>query len=113
MTDKEKISELKNLVEILCDNISDQPAGCDACWLWENNVCAKEDLYEKMKVESEDKEMKFTTRKEQRIVNEVVSAILLPLIPHLKEDEANAVQTAIRILQGVEVESKENGSECE
>ena len=57
--------------------------------------------------------MKFTTRKEQRIVNEVVSAILLPLIPHLKEDEANAVQTAIRILQGVEVESKENGSECE
>ncbi|MEE3344511.1 MAG: hypothetical protein VZS44_10495 [Bacilli bacterium] len=57
--------------------------------------------------------MKFTTRKEQRIVNEVVSAILLPLIPHLKEDEANAVQTAIRILQGVEVESKENGSDSE
>ena len=49
----------------------------------------------------------FTTRKEQRKVNEVVSAILLPLIPHLKEDEADAVQIAITILQEVEVESEE------
>lgn len=51
--------------------------------------------------------MKFTTRKEQRKVNEVVSAILLPLIPHLKEDEADAIQTAITILQDVEIESEE------
>lgn len=56
MTDKEKISELKNLVEVLCDNISDQPAGCDACWLWEDGNCAKEALYEKMKAERRDKE---------------------------------------------------------
>ncbi len=54
MTDKEKISELKNLVEVLCDNISNQPAGCDACWLWEDSVCEKETLYAKMKVESEE-----------------------------------------------------------
>ena len=52
--------------------------------------------------------MKFATRKEQRKVNEVVSAILLPLISHLKEDEAEAVQTAIAILTDVEVESNEN-----
>ena len=51
--------------------------------------------------------MKFTTRKEQRQVIETINAIILPLIPHLKEDEAKAVQTAIRILQGVEVESEE------
>lgn len=50
--------------------------------------------------------MKFATRKEQRKVNEVVSAILLPLLPHLKEDEANAVQTAIMILQKTEIESE-------
>ncbi len=48
MTDEEKIEELKNLVEVLCDNISDLPAGCDACWLWEDGVCGKEALYEKM-----------------------------------------------------------------
>lgn len=54
MTDKEKISELKNLVEVLCDNVSDCPAGCDACWLYENGTCTKEDLYEKMKAESEE-----------------------------------------------------------
>lgn len=51
--------------------------------------------------------MKFSTRKEQRKVNEVVSAILLPLLPHLKEDEENAVQTAIMILQETEIESEE------
>lgn len=56
MTDKEKIIKLKNLVEVLCDNISDQPAGCDACWLYEDGNCAKEALYEEMKAESEDKE---------------------------------------------------------
>ena len=55
MTDKEKISELKNLVEILCDNISDQPAGCDACWLLEDGVCTKKSLYEKMNAEGENK----------------------------------------------------------
>ena len=54
MTDKEKISELINLVEVLCDNISDQPAGCDGCWLEEDGVCGKKALYEKMKVESGD-----------------------------------------------------------
>lgn len=53
MTDKEKIRELKNLVDVLCDNVSDQPAGCDACWLYENGVCEKETLYEKMKAESD------------------------------------------------------------
>lgn len=55
MTDKEKIKKLKNLVETLCDNISDQPAGCDACWLYEYGHCTKEDLYEEMDEESEDK----------------------------------------------------------
>lgn len=58
MTDKEKISELTNLVEVLCDNISDYPAGCDACWLMKDGNCAKEDLYEKMKEESEGKNEK-------------------------------------------------------
>lgn len=53
MTDKEKISELKNLVEVLCNSVSDQPAGCDACWLYEDGNCGKEILYEKMKAESE------------------------------------------------------------
>lgn len=56
MTDIEKIRELKNLVEVLCDNVSDQPAGCDACWLLKNGVCEKDTLYEKMEAESEDKE---------------------------------------------------------
>ena len=54
MTDKEKIRELKNLVNVLCDNISDQPAGCDVCWLLENGNCAKETLYEKIKTESDN-----------------------------------------------------------
>lgn len=49
--------------------------------------------------------MKFATRKEQRKVNEVVAAILLPLVSHLKEDEAEAVQTAIAILNDTEVEN--------
>lgn len=53
MTDTEKISELKNLVDVLCDNISDLPSGCEACWLWEDGVCGKEVLYEKMQAESE------------------------------------------------------------
>jgi hypothetical protein len=51
--------------------------------------------------------MKFASRKEQRKVNEVVAAILLPLVSHLKEDEAEAVQTAIAILNDTEVESRE------
>lgn len=51
MTDKEKIRRLKNIVETLCDNLSDQPAGCDACWLYEHGNCAKEALYEEMKAE--------------------------------------------------------------
>lgn len=51
--------------------------------------------------------MKFTTRKEQRKVVETIVAILSPLIPHLKKDEADAVQTAMTILQEVEVESEE------
>lgn len=55
--------------------------------------------------------MKFTTRKEQRKVNEVVAAILLPLLPHLKEDEAEAALTGLTILQNVKVESEEEGSE--
>lgn len=54
MTDKEKIIELKNLLEVLCDNVSDGPAGCDACWLYEDGNCAKEDLYGKIKAESEE-----------------------------------------------------------
>lgn len=54
MTDKEKISELKSLVEILCENISDSPCGCDACWLWDDDECVKAALYEKMNAESED-----------------------------------------------------------
>lgn len=53
MIDKEKISELKNLVEVLCDNMFDQPVGCEACGLWENGNCTKEVLYEKMNAESE------------------------------------------------------------
>lgn len=53
MTAEEKISELKNLLEVLCDNISDQPSGCDACWLYEDGNCGKEVLYKKMKAESE------------------------------------------------------------
>lgn len=51
--------------------------------------------------------MKFTTRKEQRKVTETIVAILCPLIPHLKEDEAEAVQTAIAILNDIEVESED------
>lgn len=51
--------------------------------------------------------MKFATRKEQRKVTETINAILCPLIPHLKEDEADSVQTAITILQDVEVESED------
>lgn len=51
--------------------------------------------------------MKFATRKEQRKVNEIVSAILLPLVPHLKKEEATAVQIAIRILQETEIESED------
>ena len=37
MTDREKalMRELYNIADTLCDNISDQPAGCDACWLCE------------------------------------------------------------------------------
>lgn len=54
MTDKQKIRELKNLVEVLCDNVSDSPAGCEACWLCEDGNCEKEALYEKMKAESEE-----------------------------------------------------------
>jgi hypothetical protein len=50
--------------------------------------------------------MKFASRKEQRKVNEVVAAILLPLVSHLKEDETEAIQTAIAILNDTEVESK-------
>lgn len=52
--------------------------------------------------------MKFATRKEQRQIIETINAILLPLIPHLKKDEADAVQTAITILQDVEVESEDS-----
>lgn len=52
--------------------------------------------------------MKFVTRKEQRKVIETIYAILYPLIPHLREDEADAVQTAITILQEVEVESEDD-----
>ena len=51
MTNKEKINELKNLVDVLCDNISNHPAGCEACWLWEDGNCAKKALYEKIKEE--------------------------------------------------------------
>lgn len=54
MTDKEKIRELKNLVEAICDNISDYPAGCDACWLCDDGNCEKKALYEKIKAESEE-----------------------------------------------------------
>jgi hypothetical protein len=54
MTDKEKIRRLTNVVETLCNNLSDQPAGCDACWLYEYGNCAKEALYEEMG-ESEEK----------------------------------------------------------
>lgn len=54
MTDKEIISELKNLVEVLCDNVYDQPSGCDACWLWKDGNCAVDVLYKKIKAESED-----------------------------------------------------------
>ena len=50
--------------------------------------------------------MKFATRKEQRKVTETMVAILCPLMSHLKEDEADAVRTAIAILQEVEVESE-------
>lgn len=50
--------------------------------------------------------MKFNSRKEQRHVIETVSAILLSLIPHLKDDEAEAVRTAIRILQETEVDDR-------
>ena len=55
MTDKEKIRRLKNIVETLCDNLSDQPAGCDACWLYEHDNCAKEALYEEMDAEDGNK----------------------------------------------------------
>lgn len=48
---------------------------------------------------------KFATRDEQRKVTETIDAIILPLLPHLKKDEADAVQTAIAILKEVEVES--------
>ena len=54
MTDEEKIRELKNLVEILCDSVSDQPSGCDACPLYEDGNCGLEILYEKMKAENEE-----------------------------------------------------------
>ena len=53
MTDIEKISELKNLVEVLCDNVFDQPSGCDACSLYKDGNCAKEVLYKKMNAESD------------------------------------------------------------
>ncbi len=55
MTDKEIISELKNFVEVLCDDISDQPSGCDFCKLYKDGVCAVDVLYEKIKAESENK----------------------------------------------------------
>lgn len=51
MTNKEKINELRNLVDVLCDNISNHPADCEACWLWEDGNCAKRTLYEKIKEE--------------------------------------------------------------
>lgn len=35
MTDREK--ELYNIAEILCECISDGPAGCDACWLQDDD----------------------------------------------------------------------------
>lgn len=53
ITDKEKISKLRNLVDVLCDCIFDLPSGCEACWLWNDGNCDKEALYEKMKEESE------------------------------------------------------------
>lgn len=35
MTDREK--ELYNIAEVLCECISDGPAGCDACWLQDDD----------------------------------------------------------------------------
>jgi hypothetical protein len=57
--------------------------------------------------------MKFATRKEKIKVNEVVSTILFPLLSYLKEDEVDAVQTAIAILNDVEIESNEEHEESE
>ena len=54
MREIQRITELKNLIHILCDNILDQPAGCDGCGLYEDGNCAKETLYKKMKEESEE-----------------------------------------------------------
>ena len=56
MTDKEIISELEKFVEVLCDDVSDRPSGCDYCKLYKDGNCAVEDLYEKIKAESEEVE---------------------------------------------------------
>ena len=55
MTDKEIISELKNFVDVFCDDVSDRPSGCDYCKLYKDGNCAVDVLYEKIKAENEDK----------------------------------------------------------
>ena len=45
---QETVDGLKGLVDTLCDNLSDYPAGCDACWLQnEDGTCQKDEIYKK------------------------------------------------------------------
>lgn len=57
MADKD-IDRLIDIAELLCESISDQPCGCEGCWLWQDKKeedfekpCELKELIKKIKTE--------------------------------------------------------------
>ena len=61
MADRD-INKLIDIAELLCESISDQPCGCEGCWLWQNREeedlekpCELKELIKKIKTEQQQK----------------------------------------------------------
>ena len=59
MADRD-INKLIDIAELLCESISDQPCGCEGCWLWQNRKeedlekpCELKELIKKIKTEQQ------------------------------------------------------------
>lgn len=63
MADRD-INRLIDIAELLCESISDQPCGCEGCWLWQDRKeedlekpCELKELIKKIKAEQSQEEV--------------------------------------------------------
>lgn len=82
MADRD-INRLIDIAELLCESISDQPCGCEGCWLWQDRKeedleksCELKELIKKIKTERQQEVIRVGIEGKGIDTNAILNALI-------------------------------------